>query len=386
MRRPVRRLVIFLGVFLGLTLAAAGMLAGIVLWQAQGLTPPIPENATVGEIAALLVEEQRVPSISYAIVEAGTVVDQGTFGVTDVSTGEVATNATLYEAASLTKPIVAELAARLYDQGLFKLEESVADTLGTPPRIKDELLWSRVTPRHLLAHLSGLPNWAGDHQDADRQDALTFAMAPGVKFTYSGEAYGLLLTFLEMKSGKSARELSDALFRDAGMTQSTLIAADFEGTYARGHWGMTPDRPARLTDRAVAAYSLITTAGDYGRFLAHVMTSPDISEATRKVFRKVYTPQSVPSGLPNGLGWSLGWGMVMGEGGNVYFQWGDNRVFRAFAGFDPATGKGIVYLTNGSFGTLYANELATPVLGDISPASNWFASKETEIVRRLIKM
>ena len=287
---------------------------------------------------------------------------------------------------SLTKPVVAEIAARLYDQGLFELDESVADTLGTPPRIADTVLWSRVTPRHLLAHLTGFPNWAGDHQDADRQDELTFAMAPGVKFTYSGEAYGLLLAFLEEKSGKSAQELTDTLFRELGMTRSTLIAANFEGTYARGHSGMTPGRPARRTERAVAAYSLMTTATDFGRFLAHVIRASHVSEETRDLFRKVHTPQTVPSGLPKGLGWSLGWGTAECEDGRVYFQWGDNGVFRAFAAFEPVSGDGIVYLTNGSLGTLYANELATPVLGDISPASSWFGSYEWEVVRRLIKM
>lgn len=382
----MRRLALFLGVFLGFVLAAAGVMAGIILWQAQSLRLSPPPDATVRDVAALLVEEKRLPSISYAIVKAGAVVDQGTFGVTDVSTGEPATDATLYEAASLTKPVVAELAARLFDQGLFDLEERVAETLGNPARIEDTVLWGRVTPRHLLAHLSGFPNWTGDHQDAERQDPLRFTIAPGVAFTYSGEAYGLLLAFLEAKSGKSARELSDALFEDLNMTHSTLVAADFEGTYARGHWAMTPGRPARRTDRAVAAYSLITTAGDYGRFLAHVIRAPDISEETRDVFRKVHTPQSVPSGLPKGLGWSLGWGTAERENGRLYFQWGDNRVFRAFAAFEPVSGHGIVYLTNGSFGTLYANELATPVLGDISAASSWFASYETEVVRRLIKM
>ena len=69
----------------------------------------------------------------------------------------------------------------------------------------------------------------------------------------------------------------------------------------------------------------------------------------------------------------------------VYFQWGDNGAFRSFAAFEPLNGNGLVYFTNGSFGTIYADELAAPILGNIQAASDWFSNKKKEIARIWLK-
>ena len=85
------------------------------------------------------------------------------------------------------------------------------------------------------------------------------------------------------------------------------------------------------------------------------------------------------------LGWSLGWGTLEQKERSIYFQWGDNGAFRSFAAFDPKTGNAIVYFTNGSYGTLFADELAEPVLGDITTASSWFAGPLKEIARTWLR-
>jgi len=336
----------------------------------------------VGATAAVLVDSARVPAISYVVIESGAIAATATLGIADVERATPATDRTLFEAASLTKPVVAEIARRLYREGVYDLDEPVARTLESP-RIRDQEAWLQVTPRQLLSHTSGLPNWSGDPSDPERQDALEFEFPPGTAFRYSGEGYGILLAFLETKSGIDARTLSQALFTELGMHHSTLVGADASGPFARGHWGTAPDRPARRTAMPVAAFSMLTNAAEYGRFLEHVIAerrAPDddpFGEIT------VHFASHTRNGCTESLGWSLGWGTLERCDGTIYFQWGDNGAFRAFAAFEPGTGNGIAYFANGSYGTLYADALSRPVLGDIGTAQDWFASPWLELIQRL---
>ena len=337
-------------------------------------------------IATELVERKLLPSISYAVNENGRIGAVETAGIADFATGDPVTDDTLYEAASLTKPVVAELARRLHKQGLFDLDEAVSDTISLD-RISNRSAGQKITPRQLLSHSTGLPNWSGDNRNPKRKDALDLRFAPGSAFQYSGEGYGILLAFLEVKSGKSANALALELFSELGMTNSTLIGRGHKGHFARGHWGVSPDRQPWKTPAPVAAYSLFTNAEDYARFIQYVMQNHAADLVSADPFPVVHinvspTMADYDSGV---LGWSLGWGTLQQKERSIYFQWGDNGAFRSFAAFDPKTGNAIVYFTNGSYGTLFADELAEPALGDITTASSWFAGPLKEIARTWLR-
>ncbi len=339
--------------------------------------------ASVPVVAARLVDGQRIPSISFAVIRNGDVGPVATIGSEDVTADRAATVSTLYEAASLTKPVIAELARRLYQQGRFKLDEQVARSV-TSARITDSEVFERVTPRQLLAHTSGLPNWSGDSNDLQRTDPLGFDFEPGTAFQYSGEGYGLLLRFLEVKSGQSAEALSAGLFAELGMDNSTLVASEYPGSYARGHWGTAAGREAARTAEAIAAFSLFTNAADYSKFLAYVMRRHGAADEVDDPFSK--TQVAFKADSANQLGWSLGWGTLTQSDRTVSCQWGDNGAFRSFSAFDPATQNGVVYFVNGSYGTAYAEALARPVLGDISFATSWFSHWYQEVARAVLRI
>ena len=341
------------------------------------------DDDSVASVARQLVERELLPSISYAVVSNGEIVEVETLGIADMATGEVAHEDTIYEAASLTKPVVAEISRRLHREGIFDLDEKIADTVSND-RVVNEKLWSKLTPRHLLSHTSGLPNWSGDSRDPDRADELDFDFEPGSEFQYSGEGYGILLAFLEIKSGKRAENLAKALFDELGMKNSTLVGSGHPGDFARGHWGSSPDREAWKTSGPVAAYSLFTNARDYALFLKYVMNRHATGLLDGDPFVAVHS-NVIASQRNSELGWSLGWGVLQRRTEKLYFQWGDNGPFRSFAAFDPVKGNGLLYFTNGSYGTIYADELAAPLFGDIRLVSTLFGSEPTEIARTWLK-
>ena len=133
-------------------------------------------------------------------------------------------------AASLVKQVIAHLALELVDD----LDEPVCDD---------------ITVRHVLTHTTGLPNWRPAGQP------LMPLRPPGQRWGYSGEGYVLLQHHLEARSGQSITDLAhDRVFEPLDMVASYL--ADPEP----GFHGYRP---------------MMTTASDYGRFLAHALRCHD---------------------------------------------------------------------------------------------------------------
>lgn len=355
---------------------AATAVCGYVILSDLRLAPD--STRSVARTAELLVTTDRLPGISYAVIDGAVVAESGAVGVADTSSGEPLTSDTLFEAASLTKPLVAYMAMLEVERGTLDLDRPAAAYIGTPARIAEPKSWARVTIRHLLSHRSGLPNWSGNPNDRDRDNPLTFLFDPGVDFDYSGEGYGLLLKAVAAAAGETPEALASKTLSELGMSRSSMTAIDLPGPFARGHWRLAPDRPVRRTQYPVAAYSLVTTASDYAKLLI-AWIEPPVREETRDSF--VNAQSGDHYGLPDGLSWSLGWGVQSVGSTTTLFQWGDNGAFRTFAGIDMASERAIVYLTNGSLGTLQANALATPVIGDVSPAGDWFATPQLELAR-----
>ncbi|HKQ05286.1 MAG TPA: serine hydrolase domain-containing protein [Blastocatellia bacterium] len=96
------------------------------------------------------------PGAQYVIGEAGHIVFEAALGHAVVEPERIAaTLDTIYDLASLTKPLVTALLAVILDErGLWDLRAPAADYLSELRQCK-----RRVTLTELLTHTSGLPNW-----------------------------------------------------------------------------------------------------------------------------------------------------------------------------------------------------------------------------------
>jgi CubicO group peptidase (beta-lactamase class C family) len=110
------------------------------------------------------------------------------------------TPASRYDLASLTKLVTSTVALRLVAAGALDLDRPVADLLGgrlTPDH-------AGITPRHLLAHTSGLPAWAPLWERGDVQQVAlgTSPVAPpGAAHVYSDLGFLWLGAALEVAGG-----------------------------------------------------------------------------------------------------------------------------------------------------------------------------------------
>jgi CubicO group peptidase (beta-lactamase class C family) len=320
-----------------------------------------------------LMTAARIPGLSICVIENSEIAWCGAFGVTDTGTEAPVETTTVFQAASLSKPVFAYTVLRLVDRGLLDLDRPLVEYVGLETARKlhlgdgfDDPRVNSITARMVLTHTSGFPNWRQNGE-------LVLLFNPGEKFGYSGEGIGLLQQVVEQITGSSLEELARVqTFEPLGMTSSTYTPADIDLTnYARSHdgAGAADPRPddvaARLANaRPHAAASLTTTATDYARFLIALINGVGLDPAT---FADMVRPQ-VDVDNDGGVAWGLGTGLERTETGIRVWHWGDNGDSKAFFIGDPATGDGFVYFANSFNGLSIVGDLLEIVMPGDHPA------------------
>lgn len=316
------------------------------------------------EIAALM-KAAGVPGFAMLVLTEGR-EDIVTSGVASRSSAEPVIPQTVFQAASLSKPVVAHAALQLADKGLLDLDKPLSHIIA--PLIPGDPASAAITARHVLSHRTGLPNWRR------KELPLRSYFTPGSRFSYSGEGFVYLQAALEHLMGEPLDALVKRLVLDPlGMRQSSFVwRPDFTAHVADAHDAQTVlDR--FMPRQANAAYSLLTTAPDYGRFLA---ASLDGSLLTPPMARQWMTPEvhvplkrtealeSEGPELEEGVAWSLDWGLEPQAGS--FFHWGANTGATAFAMGMPARRTALVMFLNDENGL----QLVPPIVQSVLPAKH----------------
>src|ERR1700728_3566839 len=89
------------------------------------LPPMVPAPEVINKLQTdipLLLEKSDVPGMSIALIRDGRVVWSKGFGVSNAVTRKPVTTNTIFEAASLSKPVFAYAVLRLVDEGKLNLD------------------------------------------------------------------------------------------------------------------------------------------------------------------------------------------------------------------------------------------------------------------------
>ncbi|MGA7991946.1 MAG: serine hydrolase, partial [Thermoanaerobaculia bacterium] len=312
--------------------------------------------AAIEKLTPLLMRELHVPGVSVALVRNRNVAWTRSWGVADAGTAVPVTDATLFEAASMTKPVFAASVLKLAEQGKLDLDRPLPD-VGTLPLQPERL---RITPRMILSHTSGLPNWRRGGEERD--GPLPLISAPGARFSYSGEAFFALQQHVERVTGEPIETYARrTLFSPLGMEHTSYVwTAALDANLATGHKEDGTRLERARYRHANAAYTLLTTAADYARFLAalldpgraapHGLSGVSVAAMLKRQVRADAREPIERPGLARGreVFWGLGWGLNTTASGDVAHHSGANRTgFRSYCQFSPERGTGIVVMTNG---------------------------------------
>lgn len=369
---------------------------------ADGDTAWVPSAELVREIPRLM-QIAGVPGIAIAVVDRGALVWSGGFGVKNALTRDPVQDDTLFEAASMTKPVFAYVVMRLADEQRLDLDRPLV-AYRRPAHLGDDANLEQVTTRHVLGHSTGLPNWASG--------PLVTNSAPGSRYSYSGEAFIWLQLVVEQITGMGLGSVMQAkLFGPAGMSRSSFgwdeniaKAAVFGHSEPPEGERMLPPQPTReLGDRLLpiavkrrkpiafwtyedsvaamreadsktspsthdllvnSAGGLLTTASDYARFMLLMMDGRaradwEIGEAARQA---MLTPRTEVRGrdISRGLGWEL----ERSPAGQLFQHSGSNYgIFRTLGVGDAGNGRAIVVFTNGANGQALASRIVREATG-----------------------
>src|SRR4029079_2261464 len=100
-----------------------------------------------------------VPGLSVGLIRHGEVVWHRGFGVKNVQTGDLVTDDTVFEAASLSKSVFAYAVLKLVDQAVIDLDRPLSQYLPSLYAPAEDPRLSLITARHVLTHTTGLQNW-----------------------------------------------------------------------------------------------------------------------------------------------------------------------------------------------------------------------------------
>jgi len=322
----------------------------------------------------------NVPGVSIAVINDGKIEWTRGFGVTKLG-GASVTPDTLFQAASISKPIAAASALRLVEEGKLSLDADVNATLKTwklPPSAFTAT--TPVTLRALLSHTAGttvhgFPGYAAGTPLPTVPQILNGAapantkpvvvdQAVGAKFRYSGGGYTIAQQLMTDATGQSFPALvREKVLVPAGMTRSTEDQPLDAARLATVAWPYDskgqeiPGGPHTYPEMAAAG--LWTTPTDLARFAI------DLREAASGKAGHVLTPQSASLMLtPVKDGYGLGVGTRSAGNDTSFGHGGSNEGYKAVMTLYRGSGDGVVVMTNGDQGGQLGEEIVRAVAAE----------------------
>lgn len=354
-----------------------------IVFRAVGMTPqPVHFTAvrdlraaapsgsiTDAAFMAQLLKQFNVPGVSIAVIQDFKVALAVAYGVADVETGTPVTPTTMFQAASISKPVAAMMSLKAVQNGRFTLDQNINTILKSWKLPEGEFTkGGPVTPRTLMSHISGtgdgfgFPGYAPaaalptlpqilDGTKPSNLRAVRLERAPYTGFEYSGGGVIIQqLALTDAVGGPFAELARKWVFDPLGMSNSTYeqpLPAARQAQAARAH----NQRGARMGDPwhvypEQAAAGLWTTPTDLAKFLIEVQLAT-MGRSQRVLSLPIAREMITPVGVgPYSVGFEVskqGEGWYFGHGGS---NWG----FQANIVAHRVKGYGAVIMTNADSG------------------------------------
>ena len=363
--------------------------------SAKGLL--LGETTTLAE----RMKHYHVPGVSIAVINDYKIEWAKGFGVGDVEENNPVTPDTLFQAASISKPVTAMAALYFVEQGNLELDEDVNDLLISWQVPENRFTTQEnVTLRRLLSHTAGLNKASRfgyfkseeiptiqqvlDGENPAHSPPWRVETVPGTQYHYSNGGFVTIAQLLMDETGKPfPKILQETVFDPLNMTASTFenplpTEYRYPAASAHGKWGQ-PIYGKWLVYPEMGAAGLWTTPTDLALFTNEIMLSwngRSNKVLSREMVIQMLTSHAddVPDMSPFNLDYGLGW-YLWNFGNHSYFvHGGDNpEGFQSIVIGLPEKGWGVIIMTNGVNGS----RLYFEILYQIAAAYGFLPSLRT---------
>ncbi len=368
--------------------------------------PPLPQQSTIPpEIAARIarieaslqsVEEGAgpelqslpermahygVPGVSIAVVRSDRIEWARAWGTKDARTNEPVTTETLFQAASISKPVAAVTAMRLVEDGKLELGEDINRFLTSWKLPTNEFTDQEpVILHHLLSHTGGttVSGFRGykesegvptlrevlDGTGVANSAPIRVDQLPGASYRYSGGGYTVMQQALIDLEGRPFPEIArEKTLGPIGMRLSTYeqpLPSNRLSEAASGHLGNgSRIRETRHIYPEMAAAGLWTNPSDLARFGLAIQRS--LAGASGAILSQELTALMLTPYVSDNYG--LGFSLSRERGVSTFGHGGSNVGFKCTMRFARESGGlGIVVMTNGDRGSQLYREIVNAVL------------------------
>ena len=265
------------------------------------------------------IADHHIPGAVLLVGHKGEVVYRKAYGQRSLEpTTEPMTTDTIFDAASLTKPLATAASLMLlYEQGRFRLNDPIARYIPEFGQNGKQ----EITIRQLFTHYSGLREdldlrqpWTGKETAFHMIELETPVSPPGANFVYSDINYEMLGFLVEKLSGMTLEKFAaENIFRRLKMEHTRFLPPpDWLPRIAPTEYdehnvmlrGVVHDPTARRMGGVAGHAGVFTTADDLSRF-AKAMLEPD-KLLSALALTKMTTPQQPPWATSlRGLGWDI---------------------------------------------------------------------------------
>jgi CubicO group peptidase (beta-lactamase class C family) len=326
----------------------------------------------------------KVPGVSVAFFDHGQIIWARAYGFADVAAKTPVTPDTLFQAASISKPVTALAALRLVQDGKLNLDEDVNIKLRTW-KVPDNVFTAKekVTIRRILSHSAGLtvhgfPGYASDEpvptvvqilngEKPANTDPIRVDVVPGTLWRYSGGGYVVLQTLLSDVTGKPFPQIMrELVLTPAGMAHSTYEQplpknrAQEAATPYRSNGD--PVKGGAHTYPEMAPAGLWTTPSDLARVAIEVQA--EYAGKSSKILSQDMARQM----LTRQIGaWGLGFGLENAGDKPRFGHGGANEGFRCNIETYTDSGQGFAVMTNSDSG----GELTQEIFRSVAKEYGW---------------
>lgn len=329
-----------------------------------------------------LMEKDGIAGVSIAFFENGKISWQKTYGYAQLSDSAKVTVNTVFNGASLSKPIAALAALNLVEQGNLLWNEDVNRYL-VGWKVPDNKFTAqeKVTLKRLIGHTAGFERYvqssyfpneefptikqmlSGEKPSVD--PPISMVSVPGEKQIYSNPGYSVIEKLMEDVTGKEFHEvIEELIFEPCNMTNSSFEQPIPKRLFQQKATGYTNDLepyPYKLFPFK-AAGGIWTTPTDLAKFLITVLE--DHHANTNIILSKKMT-DSVFAKTPQRLGFAK---IYNGESPDLLFEhWGSNSGFTCYMVSSLQHRQGVVIMTNSDNGM----SLMAYIARTIAVTNNW---------------
>ncbi|MEO8272714.1 MAG: serine hydrolase domain-containing protein [Chloroflexota bacterium] len=377
----------------------------------------------VDEIADRLFSGWNVPGLAYGVVLGDRLIHARGLGTLRVGEDATPTADSVFRIASMTKSFTAATVLLLRDEGRLRLDDPIADHVPELAHVRLPTTDSPpITIRHLLTMTAGFPTddpWGDRQQGLDLDEfrqllagGLSFAWAPGTRFEYSNTGYGILGRLITNVCGREYREVvRDRILAPLGMDSTSYLEEEVTPERkAKGYlWrdGAFLDEPMDRYGALASMGGIFTTVNDLSRWVAGFIDAfpprdgVDGPHPLRRATRREMQQSNVPSGIvvahasadavPMVVTESYGYGLFVVDHlalGRIITHGGGYPGFGTNMRWHPASGIGVIALTNGRYGpaTLLAREqLDELVRSEAAPIRRTRPTRATEAAQAAVE-